>query len=288
MAASQVLSNLSYNDGVLVVSLLYLCMDINSSWEEFRECRWPVHRWLLVSYAFIIMFRFTHIVGEYFAAADSGDFLLNLRHKGTLARTAVSMMWFLMLPFFTLWTGLGSFWLVDSKRHSAQCLPMSMLLCFIIIWQLLSYAWIVVHLVIGSLAWINENRLRKVEFSLRAIEDSDMLARWGQVSSLPSQTALVDMLSGGLTPEEISSLPHGIATEADVGDGCECSICLGDINAGDSVRELGVCGHAFHRPCLDLWLLRRADCPLCKRSVKGVCSDGGHDRDSTQTRGWLV
>lgn len=270
MSISQFLSSLSWNDGVLVASLLYLCMDVNTdtSWQEFSECRWPVHRWLLVSYAFILIFRFSHVLGTLHKAPESGDFLLNLRHKAALPRTLVSMTWLLVLPLFVFWTGLGSYWLLDSKRQSEQCLPMGMLFYFVVTWQALSYAWILVHVGIGTIAWVLEHRLQKNEFNLRAIEDADMLVRWGQVSSLPGYTTLADTLSGGLTPEEIGALPHCLATEAEVATGFECSICLGDVKVGDSMRQLGACGHVFHRPCLDLWLLRRAACPLCKRNVR--------------------
>merc|ERR1719265_263219 len=103
MTIAQCLSNLSYNDGVLAGLFLYLCWEVDDSWHEFRECRWPVHRWLLTSYAFILILRFTHVVGNFHASAESGEFLLNLRHKGALSRTAVSMTWFLMVPLFTAW-----------------------------------------------------------------------------------------------------------------------------------------------------------------------------------------
>lgn len=286
MPASQVLSSLSINDAVLLVSLTYLSFDINNSWHEFSECRWPVHRWLLVSYAFILIFRFSQIVGAVFATPDSGDLLLNLRHKGALPRIIVLLTWCLALPLFIAWSGLGTYWLLDSRRHSAQCLPMGMLFCFIVTWQVLTYAWIVVHVGIGSIAWVLEHRLREAEFNLRSIEDADMLVRWGQVSSLSGYTTLTNSLTGGLTATEISALPHFVATHADIGDGIECSICLGDISQGDAVRQLEACGHTFHRPCLDLWLLRRADCPLCKRNVR-ACSHEPVAR-STHSRGWMV
>jgi hypothetical protein len=42
----------------------------------------------------------------------------------------------------------------------------------------------------------------------------------------------------------------------------------------DICRELPGCGHVFHESCIDLWLLRRGDCPLCKHRVQvcGTCS----------------
>jgi hypothetical protein len=268
---------LSANDGVLVISLLYLSIDMQYQWHEFVGCYWPVHRWLLVSYFFILAFRLTHILGSMFAAVGSGDFLLNLRHKDGLPRLFMSLTWLLVLPLFAVWTGIGSYWLWDSKRHSSKCLPMGMPLMFIITWQVLSYAWILIHFTLGGVAWVLERRLRRTEDSFRALEDNDTLARWGQVSQLAGYTSLQNNSLGGLTPEQIKKLPEARAGDMGLAEMTECSICLNELDHDDSVRQLSNCGHCFHRACIDLWLLRRADCPLCKQSVcmthPRACSD---------------
>lgn len=274
---------LSYNDGVLVMSLLYLSIDMQYEWHEFVNCHWPVGRWLLISYVFIVAFRLTHILGSMHMAVGSGDFLLNLRHKETLPRFLMSITWFLVLPLFAVWSAIGTFWLYDSKRLDARCLPMGMPLCFIITWQALSYAWIIIHSTLGGIAWVLERRLRQAEDSLRAIEDTDTLARWGQVSQLPGYTALVSDSLGGLTPKQIKELPETVASTVELGEETECPICLVELNPDDAVRQLGSCSHTFHRSCIDLWLLRRADCPLCKRGV--LCSDASAEDGCIEING---
>merc|ERR1719353_2325000 len=127
---------------------------------------------------------------------------------------------------------MGSFWLYDSKRASDKCLPMGMPLCFIIIWQVLSYAWIMIHTTLGGVAWVLECRLRRTEGSFRSIEDPDTLARWGQVSQLSGYAALVHNSLDGLTPEQIKRLPESIASEACLAEEFECPICLNDICPG--------------------------------------------------------
>merc|ERR1719240_2554844 len=131
--------------------------------------------------------------------AGSGDFLLNLRHKDSLPKVLMSLTWLLFLPLFAVWTGIGSFWLYDSKRLSGRCLPMGMPLCFIVAWQALSYGWILIHSTLGGIAWVLERRLRRTEANLRAVVDSDTLSRWGQVSELSGYTSLDNSLVG-LTP----------------------------------------------------------------------------------------
>jgi len=278
----------SLNDGVLCVSLLYLTIDMQYQWHEFANCHWPVNRWLLVSYFFILAFRLAHILGSSQAAVGSGDFLLNLRHKETLPQLLMSLTWLLVLPLFAAWTGIGTFWLWDSKRLSTQCLPMGMPLCFIIVWQILSYAWILIHFTLGGVAWVLERRLRRTENSLRAMEDPDTLSRWGQVGSLSGYTALANNTLGGLTPDQIKALPETLGSAMDLTEESECSICLNDLCATDSCRQLGSCGHSFHRCCIDLWLLRRADCPLCKQNVIAIDTTTDTTTVSTELEQWHV
>jgi hypothetical protein len=99
------------------------------------------------------------------------------------------------------------------------------------------------------------------------MESSDTLARWGQVSQLAGYTALANNPFGGLKPEEIKALPEMPAELLQLDENSECSICLSGFCAHDEVRQLGTCGHTFHRSCIDLWLLRSEYCPLCKQSV---------------------
>jgi hypothetical protein len=47
------------------------------------------------------------------------------------------------------------------------------------------------------------------------------------------------------------------------GGDAECSICFGLYNEGEEIRKL-TCGHHFHQPCVDEWLLGHQNrCPLC-------------------------
>merc|ERR1719198_858658 len=133
------------NDAVLIGSLLYLGVDLQNQWEEFEFCQHPVHRWLLLSFMFIILFRLIHVFGTMHSEQVHGDFLLNLRHKSALPRMLLSLTWLAVLPLYTCWTLLGTYWLWESKRLSERCLPMGMPLMFAIVWLALSYAWIGIH-----------------------------------------------------------------------------------------------------------------------------------------------
>lgn len=46
----------------------------------------------------------------------------------------------------------------------------------------------------------------------------------------------------------------------------QCMVCLGDFEDDDEVRKLP-CSHVFHKGCIDEWLRRCSDCPICKANV---------------------
>jgi len=277
--------SLDLNDGILLVALSYSCVDLLCEWDVFTSCSRPLHKWLIVSYACVIAFRLTHLAGVHTAgltetATDSeagvpsaGDFLLDLRHKNTIPRVLASFTWLLALPFFTFWTLLGTSWLWAVVKETPQCVPTVTHLWFSGFWLALCYIWVSIHVALGVVAWILEKRVRRAEADLGQIEDADVRSRWGQVSQLSGFRSLQGAMEGGLTPAEIRALPSDTARRRDIEasehECVECSICLNDLVSGDCVRHLPACGHTFHRSCIDLWLLRRADCPLCKHCVRG-------------------
>ncbi|KAL6275859.1 hypothetical protein ACE6H2_019460 [Prunus campanulata] len=69
--------------------------------------------------------------------------------------------------------------------------------------------------------------------------------------------------------KKASSFRHtknqAIATNTD----SECSICLGEFKDGEKCRQLE-CEHAFHEECIDQWLRKKIQCPLCRATVSSV------------------
>jgi len=270
--------SLGYNDAVLFLSLLYSSVDLQLEWETFSACARPVHYWLLVSYACVLGLRLAQIIGTRSTEALPGGgaaahFLLQLRHKSATSRLLSRLVWLAAVPFFSCWTVLGTSWLWAARAETPQCMPTAAHYWFAVFWLALCYIWISIHVVIGTVAATLEWRVRRAEGDLREIEDADVVSRWGRVSELTSYQDLPGGGGSGLAPWEIRGLPGEAVLagdeEAEVGSELECSICITCFEPGDKLRCLPGCGHAFHRSCIDLWLLRSADCPLCKRSVRG-------------------
>eukprot|EP00928_Gymnodinium_smaydae_P075950 TRINITY_DN5897_c0_g2_i1.p1 TRINITY_DN5897_c0_g2~~TRINITY_DN5897_c0_g2_i1.p1 ORF type:complete len:281 (-),score=31.91 TRINITY_DN5897_c0_g2_i1:240-1082(-) len=266
------------NDGILILSLLYSCIDLLCEWNLFSTCICPIHSWLLVSYAGVIIFRVAHVLSSGEGAHDGiipPDFFITMRRKGAMPMLLASFTWAIALPLFLLWTFTGSFWLWRVVHETPSCAPTNTYLWFSGFWMALCYVFVAVNLALAGVAFRAERRLRTAERHLREIEDSDVRSRWGNVSSILGQANYTDILDRGLTPAEIKQLPcctlaprgNRAAVFRDLdGDLRDCSICIQDLQPGDSVRRLP-CSHTFHKSCVDLWLLRRAECPLCKRAV---------------------
>jgi hypothetical protein len=48
-----------------------------------------------------------------------------------------------------------------------------------------------------------------------------------------------------------------------------CSICQDKMAEGETVRNLTICQHSFHRACIDNWLLTRSVyCPTCRHDIR--------------------
>jgi hypothetical protein len=45
-----------------------------------------------------------------------------------------------------------------------------------------------------------------------------------------------------------------------------CVICQYEFEAGEILRILP-CLHFYHVPCIDMWLKKKTECPLCKHIV---------------------
>lgn len=265
MAASDVETRVC--NMVLLVSLVYLTFNLASEWSGFEGCGKPVHVWLLVSYVLLISYRLVHIGGALGSSGGNGVFLLNLRQQSTFLRTLTALVWWFIVPVYTMWSALGTSWVREVLRETPQCVPNEMQVWCLVLFQFLSYAWILVHVSLGATAWWLERRVRKAEADLEQIVDVDTLERWGMVNQIEGYTSLPQVKVGDhLSPDALLALP-GVEIWSGGAADEDCPICLTALQAGDTVRQLRACSHVFHRSCIDLWLLRSADCPLCKSTV---------------------
>ncbi|KAJ0112682.1 hypothetical protein Patl1_02717 [Pistacia atlantica] len=44
----------------------------------------------------------------------------------------------------------------------------------------------------------------------------------------------------------------------------DCAVCLDNFKKGDKCRLLPLCNHSFHAQCVDAWLLKNPNCPICR------------------------
>ena len=51
-----------------------------------------------------------------------------------------------------------------------------------------------------------------------------------------------------------------------------CSICRDTITSNSVCRKIKNCNHLFHIVCIDQWLERSVNCPLCRSVVSRVSS----------------
>ncbi|CAM0880375.1 unnamed protein product [Alopecurus aequalis] len=79
---------------------------------------------------------------------------------------------------------------------------------------------------------------------------------------------------------ELPAVPPGVDDEqAAVVD---CAVCIGQVEAGETVRRLPKCSHLFHAECVDAWLRAHSTCPMCRAAV-GPAGAASSKKDGTQS-----
>ena len=148
----------------------------------------------------------------------------------------------------TAFLSLGYTWLASPE--SGQCVQLAQpLVAAIVVYETLAVLW--------PLAVI---------LALSVVFPWKALSPFTPYIPLTSETFVQD--KRGLSRRDIDSLPSFIYTAglyAD--DDRRCSICLGDLEVGERVRQLR-CSHRFHQPCVDEWLQKKPTCPLCVQKVE--------------------
>jgi hypothetical protein len=72
----------------------------------------------------------------------------------------------------------------------------------------------------------------------------------------------------GLQPSVISSITvYKYKRGEGIVDGAECSVCLSEFQEDETLRLLPKCSHAFHVPCIDMWLRSHTNCPMCRALI---------------------
>ncbi|KAI5675547.1 hypothetical protein M9H77_06497 [Catharanthus roseus] len=63
----------------------------------------------------------------------------------------------------------------------------------------------------------------------------------------------------------------------------DCAICLENFKEGDLCRKLPDCRHLFHVNCVDTWLTKVPNCPICRTRVR---LDSGSSRSMSSDDEW--
>ena len=69
-----------------------------------------------------------------------------------------------------------------------------------------------------------------------------------------------------MSQKEINLIPTVEVTQEEVSKNLQCSVCMEDFKARESVRRLP-CTHLYHADCIVPWLQMHATCPICRKTI---------------------
>jgi hypothetical protein len=264
---------------LLGVSTAILCSAptfayLYAKWQDCELCARPLHWWLLVHFALQLLqvpVRLVFLFRLRRAERSSGGDALRLQQ--CVEELTHSAMWRpnQQISAFTFaWFVLGIVWILNSDF----CRPCPSLYYLSLTIELLTL--------------------------LRGIVTLDLFEgyfpEWHGIGEYDIGE-IPPSIPRGAAPEVVERLP--LVEYAAAEGWCEsaCSICLGDFEEGELLRELP-CSHKFHGPCVDRWLQQRRTCPLCVHDVhepppspalrrlprKATCHSGCDQKESCRRR----
>eukprot|EP00906_Rhabdomonas_costata_P028348 RCo040183 len=125
----------------------------------------------------------------------------------------------------------------------------------------------------------HESLLASAERMERII-NRDILDIPADISSMGYEDLLlledrIGTVGRGATEEDLGRLPiHVFSASPSASPSAEhdeappvCQICLEAFEDGETLRIL-LCLHQFHQTCVDKWLRRRRECPVCRTGIR--------------------
>ncbi|KAJ3704327.1 hypothetical protein LUZ61_008032 [Rhynchospora tenuis] len=67
--------------------------------------------------------------------------------------------------------------------------------------------------------------------------------------------------------KDLSFLPEFVHGTTDGGEKPECAVCITEFVDGQIGRLLPICGHKYHKECVDKWFREHSTCPICRTIV---------------------
>jgi len=237
---------LSCNDAFLFGALGYSAVILFLKWGAYAKCSKPLHVYLLVDYVIIALLRGAQLMTQW--VADGTDF-----QQKCVEFVKVGILY----TFFISWTVVGTVWFI----HSSDCFSEDNQYWTLVFWLSLCYVWIAVYLCLLTLQYMLRSDPQFNHIGVfggrRQMLPALLLLRLQDMPINPNQ---------GLPPNQISAIafcdPPSPASGVDT-----CSICIDHFKKDELCKKLPGCPHYFHAQCIDSWLTRKSDCPVCRTPV---------------------
>lgn len=166
-----------------------------------------------------------------------------------------------------IWCVVGIIWLANTEIFCPTVIMYSLAI-FLMVFSFL-YVLLLVAVIVFHIRTLQE--YRQTQWSLTSIYDQPHSVNANHIHEILQNPNIINS-PFGLTRQELNRISTSIITEDEARSSVwrneVCAICLGNFQHGETIFQLPICLHTFHRSCSTQWLSKAPLCPCCKRNVR--------------------
>ena len=261
-------------DYVITIFFLYILIETIRNSDEM-QCATPIPLYEIGNISIILLL-----------------FILNLSNDAPIQNACFTWMkiltYVLLVPFFFVWTLLGTIWVIQNIILKNDCLNTTQIVFLFIGQSIIYFCYFFLSCVFFAVVrkfYLKSKKQEDGKKGLLLFYKNKEIAKNLDVDKFLTDYTVLES-TGVLDTEKELFLKHCKISKNDLKDDDSCVICLDSLKEKGECLKVG-CTHHFHASCILDWYKVKPRCPMCKRYFRdylmkkykeGVLHEEGEER----------